>query len=95
MIEDYHFNQVCMSEKSNSICGGDRFTESQFDISTDLHQGSLSLPSCNNESSLEVDYIDDEFVSPSDRLLFETLQEQGFMPISPANFGGEEANTFE
>ena len=38
--------------------------------------------------------MDDEFVSMSDRLLFESIQESGFMPISPANFG-EEITTFE
>ena len=63
-----------MSEKSNSICG-ERFTDSQFDFSTDLYQGSLELPSFNNESSQEEDKMDEEFVSMSDRLLFESIQE--------------------
>ena len=64
-----------MNKKSNSICAFERFTESQFDISTDLYQGTLELPSCNNESALEEDKMDDEFVSMSDRLLFEPLHE--------------------
>ena len=89
LIEDYSFNSDCMSEKGNSICAGDRFTESQVDFSTDLFMGSFEMPSYPNESSLELDRIDEEckldIVSMSDRLLFESMAEESFMPISPMN----------